>query len=120
MFVPIDLLQPIYNDMVSTGLAQGPNRPWLGMYTAESMNRLFVSGIIPNAPADIAGIQIGDLITGLEGERTRSLPDMYRKLWSLGNAGVTLIINLHRHGEDMDIKVKSDSPYNMISKRRNH
>ena len=120
MFVPIDLLQPIYNDMVSTGLAQGPNRPWLGMYTAESMNRLFVSGIIPNAPADIAGIQIGDLITGLEGERTRSLPDMYRKLWSLGNAGVTLIINLHRDGEDMDIKVKSDSRYNMISKRRNH
>ena len=34
MFVPIDLLQPIYDDMMSTGLAQGPNRPWLGMYTA--------------------------------------------------------------------------------------
>ena len=120
MFVPIDLLQPIYNDMISTGLAQGPNRPWLGMYTAEAMNRLFVSGVIPNAPADSAGVEIGDLITGLEGERTRSLSDMYRKLWSLGDAGVTVILNLNRDGEDVDIKVKSDSRYNMISKRRNH
>ena len=84
------------------------------------MNRLFVSGVIPNAPADSAGVEVGDLITGLEGERTRSLSDMYRKLWSLGDAGVTVILNLNRDGEDVDIKVKSDSRYNMISKRRNH
>lgn len=120
MFVPIDLLQPIYDDMVSKGLAQGPNRPWLGMYTAEAMNRLFVSGVIPEAPADVAGVEVGDIITGLEGEQTRSLPDMYRKLWSLGDAGVTVILNLNRDGEDLEIKVKSDSRYNMISKRLNH
>ena len=35
MFVPIDLLDPIEEDLVSYGRARRPARPWLGMYTAE-------------------------------------------------------------------------------------
>ena len=120
MFVPIDLLEPIYDDMVSSGLAQGPYRPWLGMYTAEAMNSLFVSGVIPDAPADLAGVEVGDVIAGLEDEPINSLSGMYRKLWSLGNAGVTVMLNIKRDGEDMDVSVKSDSRYNLISKRSNH
>jgi S1-C subfamily serine protease len=90
------------------------------MYTAEALNCLFVSGVIPNAPAEIAGVKVGDLITGLQNEPILSLSDMYRKLWSLGDAGVTVMLNLNRDGEDVDISVKSDSRYNMISKRQNH
>ena len=120
MFVPIDLLEPIYNDMVSTGLAQGPHRPWLGMYTAEAMNRLFVSGVFPDAPADMAGVEAGDLITGFEDEPIHSLSEMYRKLWSLGEAGITVMFNLHRDGENIDIPIKSDSRYSFMAKRRNH
>ena len=120
LFVPIDLLEPIYDDMVSSGLAQGPYRPWLGMYTAEAMNSLFVSGVIPDAPADLAGVEVGDVIAGLEDEPINSLSSMYRKLWSLGNAGVTVMLNIKRDGEDMDVSVKSDSRYNLMSKRSNH
>jgi len=120
LFVPIDLLEPIYDDMVSSGLAQGPYRPWLGMYTAEAMNSLFVSGVIPDAPADLAGVEVGDVIAGLEDEPINSLSGMYRKLWSLGNAGITVMLNIKRDGEDMDVSVKSDSRYNLMSKRSNH
>ena len=120
MFVPIDLLKPIYDDMISTGLAKGPHRPWLGIYTAEASNRLFVSGIIPDAPADKAGVEAGDIIAGLEDEPIRSLADLYRKLWSLGDAGVTVSLNLHRDGEDISIAVKSDSRYSLVAKRSNH
>ena len=106
--------------MVSSGLAQGPYRPWLGMYTAEAMNSLFVSGVIPDAPADLAGVEVGDVIAGLEDEPINSLSSMYRKLWSLGNAGITVMLNIKRDGEDMDVSVKSDSRYNLMSKRSNH
>jgi len=120
MFVPIDLLKPIYESMVSTGLAQGPHRPWLGMYTAEAMGRLFVSGVIPDAPADIAGVEPGDLVYGINDDTAKSLPELYRKLWSVGDAGTNIILNLRRDGEDIDVTVETDSRYSFIEKRSNH
>ncbi len=120
MFVPIDLLSPIYEHMVSTGLAQGPHRPWLGMYTAEAMNRLFVSGVIPDAPADLAGVEAGDLVYGIDDESATSLSGLYRKLWSAGDAGTEIVLNLRRNGEDIDVTVETDSRYSFLEKRANH
>ncbi|MBT4588745.1 MAG: serine protease [Rhodospirillaceae bacterium] len=120
MFVPIDLLKPIYDDLISTGIAGGEQRPWLGMYTAEAMNRLFVSGVIPDAPADLAEVEPGDLIVGINDQDVPNLPAMYRLLWSLGPAGVEITLNLRRDGEDIDIVVTSDSRYSFMERRKNH
>ncbi|HEY6023590.1 MAG TPA: S1C family serine protease, partial [Pseudolabrys sp.] len=35
MFVPVDLLEPILDDLLRHGRVSGPPRAWLGMYTAE-------------------------------------------------------------------------------------
>src|SRR5262249_17804616 len=35
MFVPVDLLAPIFDAMVTSGHAPGPSRAWLGMYTVD-------------------------------------------------------------------------------------
>jgi S1-C subfamily serine protease len=120
MFVPIDLLKPVYDDLVSVGIASGEQRPWLGMYTAEAMSRLFVSGVIPDGPADSAGIEPGDLIIGIDDQNADSLPDMYRRLWSLGPAGTEITVNLRRDGEDIDIVVTSDSRYSFMERRKKH
>ena len=120
MFVPIDLLKPIYDDLVSTGLAQVPHRPWLGLYTAEAMNRLFVSGVVEDAPAELAGVEPGDLISGINDETVNSLPEMYQKIWATGEAGVEVLLNLRRDGEDFDVAVTSDSRYSFMEKRRRH
>ena len=32
------------------------------------MRRLFVSGVIPDAPADLAGVEAGDLVYGIDDE----------------------------------------------------
>jgi len=120
MFVPIDLLKPIYEDLITKGHAQGPMRPWIGMYTAEAMGRLFVSGTTPDGPSEGAGVEAGDLITGINDESVDTLAAMYRKIWSLGEAGVEVVFNLRRDGEDIDISVTSDSRYRFMSNRRRH
>ncbi|MDP6428103.1 MAG: S1C family serine protease [Rhodospirillales bacterium] len=120
MFVPIDLLKPIYEDLITVGRARGPMRPWIGMYTAEAMGRLFVSGIIPDGPSEMAGVEAGDLITGINDQAVTSLVDMYGKLWASGEAGVEVLINLRRDGEDIDIAVKSESRYTFMDRRRSH
>lgn len=120
MFAPIDLLTPIYDDLISTGQAKTQDRPWLGMYTAEAMGRLFVSGIIPDGPADQAGVEPGDLITGLNDEDVTTMADMYRRLWSLGPAGLEITLNLRRDSEDIDALVATDSRYSFLERRKSH
>ncbi len=120
MFVPIDLLEPILDDLITTGFAKAEPRPWLGMYTSEAMKRLFVSGVIPDGPADVAGIESGDLVTGVDNHPVESLGEMYRHIWSQGTAGAEVLLNIHRNGGDMDIKVVSDSRYRFMQQRRQH
>jgi len=120
MFVPIDLLSPIYDDLISVGRAKTPPRPWLGIYTAEAMGRLFVSGIIPEGPAEQAGVEPGDLVAGINDRTVTSLAEMYRTLWSLGEAGMDIVLNLRRDGEDVDVTVHSESRYRFMERRRRH
>ncbi len=120
MFVPIDLLTPIYEDLLAHGQAKKPHRPWLGIYVAENMKNLFVSGVTLKGPASIAGINPGDIVTAVNGQQIDSLPRLYKVLWSQGNAGIKLILTIIREGTELDINVKSDSRYNFISKRHNH
>jgi len=51
MIVPIDLLAPILEEMLSTGRAARPARPWLGMYTTEMRGQLIVGGLAEGGPA---------------------------------------------------------------------
>lgn len=120
MFVPIDLLKPIYTDLITQGRAQAPHRPWLGVYTAEAMGRLFVSGLIPEGPAEQAGVEAGDLVAGINDKPVSTLAEMYKTLWSLGEAGMNIVMNLRRDGETVDITVKSDSRYRFMDRRRRH
>jgi S1-C subfamily serine protease len=90
------------------------------MYTAEAMGRLFVSGTIPDGPSDSAGVEPGDLITGINDETASSLTEMYRLIWSAGEAGVEIVINLRRDGEDIDISVTSQSRYTFMDRRSRH
>ncbi len=120
MFVPIDLLKPIYDDLISHGRSQVPTRPWLGIHTAEAMGRLFVSGMVPEGPAAQAGIEPGDLVAGVNDAPVSTLIEMYKQLWAAGEAGADVILNLRRDGEDIDITVHSESRYRFMERRRNH
>ena len=120
MFVPIDLLKPIYEDLISFGIVTGQQRPWLGMYTSEVMNQLFISGVIPNAPADLAKIEPGDIVTAVNNQKVTNLSSMYKLIWSLGTAGAEITLSLRRDNDNIEITIISDSRYNFMEKRKKH
>ncbi|TMG83589.1 MAG: serine protease [Betaproteobacteria bacterium] len=107
MFVPIDLLEPILDDMLKFGAPARAPRPWLGMYTSEAEQRLVVSGLAKGAPADSAGVQLGDIVIEVAGERVSGLADMFRKVWHLGPAGVEVPLTVARDSELTQLKVRS-------------
>ncbi|MCG8510796.1 MAG: S1C family serine protease [Rhodospirillales bacterium] len=107
MMVPIDILKPVLGDLLRYGQVNKPPRPWLGMYTAETEDQLVVVGLAEEGPADDAGIEVGDQIIEVDGEPLSSLADMFRRIWSMGNAGVQVPLTLWRDGEAISIGVSS-------------
>ncbi len=107
VFVPIDLLKPILDDMITKGRPQKPPRPWLGINSEEAQGRVFVIRVTPGSPAEKAGIQVGDLILTVKGEAIKGLGDFYRKVWALGNAGVEVPLTVLQGVQIREIKIRS-------------
>src|ERR671930_69191 len=116
MLVPIDLLAPILDDMVKTGRANRPPRPWLGMYTTEAGARLVVAGLAPGGPADKAGLQVGDAILGVAGTKPGSLADLFRRIWACGNAGVRVPLKVLRETTSKEYVLESADRHDFLKK----
>jgi len=109
LFVPIDLLLPIIDDICQYGRRSTPPRPWLGMLVHEGDDeQLTIVGIYRNCPADRAGLKPGDVILSVGQEPVTSLAGMFRKVWNLGEAGVAVPLGVLREKEKLDKVVKSD------------
>ena len=106
MFVPVDLIKPILNDLIEKGRA-GPVRPWLGVSTEEVRGRLFVSRLSPEGPAARAGLQRGDILVGVGGEEVSSLAEFYKKIWARGNAGIEVPLRVLQGTQVREINVRS-------------
>lgn len=107
LFVPIDLLKPILEELIAQGRRAGAARPWLGLNTDEVRGRLFVSRVAPEGPAAQAGIENGDLVLAVGDEEVSTLEALYRKLWSRGAAGVEVPLRVLRGSRVRDIPVRS-------------
>jgi len=107
MFVPIDLLAGIEDDLVHRGRSRQPPRPWLGMYAAESDGRVLVQGLVKRGPAAEAGVRLGDIVVEVAGGRVAGLADFLRRMWALGPAGVAVPLTVSRGGNALSLVVAS-------------
>jgi S1-C subfamily serine protease len=120
MFVPIDLLAPIFDAMLKTGRSPHPPRPWLGMSTQDPQGQLVVARLSHGGPAARAGVQVGDQVLGVAATRVNSLADFFRAVWRLGNAGVDVPLMLSRGGDVLHIVVKSADRNDFLRKPKLH
>ena len=116
MFVPIDLLKPILNDLKSAGRSRNPPKPWLGMHTDESHGRVFLIRIHAGGPAQKANLQVGDLILKVNNQSVEGQADFFRKVWALGTAGVKVPLSILRGTKIQDITLQSADRYQFIKR----
>ena len=91
MFVPVDLLKPILDEMVRTGAQKASRRPWIGVNSLEEDGRVKVVQVNEESPAEQAGIVAGDIILSVNGEAVESLEKFYGKLWDRDAQPGTLV-----------------------------
>lgn len=114
MVVPIDLLKPVLDDLRKFGRVNRPARPWLGMYSAEIENKIVVVGISAKGPAARAELKAGDVILAVNGEKVSSQTEFYRKLWSLGPAGVDVPLTVYHEGVTFNVVLASTDRAKML------
>jgi S1-C subfamily serine protease len=107
VFIPIDLLQPILQDLIAHGRPRTPARPWLGINAGEAHGRVFVSRVTADGPAEAAGLETDDLLLKVNGEPVSGLTDFYRKMWASGSAGAELTFTILKGAEMREVKVRS-------------
>ena len=116
MVVPIDLLPPILDDLLTRGQVNKPPRPWLGAFAAESNGEVVVMSVAEGGPAAQAGLRPGDIISDVRDGEVDGLADFYRKLWDSGPAGAEVPIRIVRDGRETWLRVKSADRSSFLKK----
>jgi S1-C subfamily serine protease len=81
---------------------------------------LIVAGLARGGPAEFAGLRVGDLVLEIAGERVSTLAGLFRKVWSLGAAGVEVPMALARDGALVRMQLRSGDRNDFLKKPRLH
>ena len=120
MIVPIDLLPPVMNDLLTLGRVNRPARPWLGVYSAENGGRIVIADVTEDGPASAAGLRAGDIIASVRDSSVETLSEFYREIWRCGPAGTEIPIEIVRDKRSLWVRVKSADRASFLKKPRLH
>lgn len=87
MFVPVDELTAVLDDLVDDGRRAAPARPWLGIYTAELRDHVVIERVAEGGPAARSGLAPGDVILSVDGTPVRDVAGYLRAVWDGRRAG---------------------------------
>ena len=107
MIVPIDILKPILEDLLTLGRPNHPPRPWLGLNATEIDDKIVVARVSNGGPARRANLRTGDVVVAVAGTKVSDLAGFFRKVWSLGKAGVQVPLTIYRDGRTIEARVAS-------------
>jgi S1-C subfamily serine protease len=120
MVVPIDLLKPIFNDLLTYGRPNRPPRPWLGLYATEIEDRIVIAGLASEGPAQRANICTGDIVLAVGGTEVDDLAGLFRTIWAVGEAGVEVPLTVYREGRTFELRVPSGDRSRFLKTPRMH
>lgn len=109
--IPTSLAQNVLTQLIEQGLV---TRSWLGIDTQpltaelaesfglESTQGMIISGVLPNGPADLAGLQSGDIVTHINDTQIIHASDALN-LISQFKPGTTISLKLMRNGQELSL-----------------
>ena len=105
--VPTDQLSPIIPELLKCGRRAGKSRPWIGAFISMIKERFMVVGVYDGSPAAYAGLKAGDEIITIEGEKFNNLANLFKKMWSIGPAGVKIPLTICRKEKETNLIIDS-------------
>lgn len=120
VFVPVDLLQPLLDQVAATGKVTPQPHPWLGLNATPHPGGLMIGRLSDRSPAVAAGLKRGDMVTALADKPVKDLADFYRRVWAMGGPGVDVPLTVVRNGRSFDVEVRSANRYQFLAKEKTY
>jgi serine protease Do len=105
MFVPVDLLTPIIDELRRSGSSAASRRAWMGVNCVDDDGELRVVRVSDDSPADVAGLLAGDRILRIDDVAVRTLDQLWLALWRNGPPEREVRLEIQRDGGNQTVKV---------------
>ena len=106
MFVPVDLLKSVFDELRERGASRLSTRAWLGLNCVERDGAVRIVRVTRESPAEQAGLQHGDQIVAIDGETVAGLESFYKALWRDG-AEREVKLDIRRAGEAQTLTART-------------
>jgi S1-C subfamily serine protease len=107
MFVPVDLLRPVLDELKRSGTTTASRRAWLGINCVEDDGQVRIVRVSDDSPADVAGLQEGDRILRIDGTAVSALDQLWLTLWRGGAAEREVTLEIQRKDKTETMKIFS-------------
>jgi serine protease Do len=107
MFVPVDLLRPIMNELLQRGASRGSTRAWLGLNCVEQDGQVHVARVNDDSPAELAGVQRGDQVLAIDGRAVADVATLWKTLWAGGAPERKVKLTIRRGDERRELTLQS-------------
>lgn len=105
MFVPINDLKPILDDLIENGRRTKDIKPYMGLTSSDNTGQVKITRVNDNGPAAKAGFSVNDTILAVNNEKINNIEDFYKVVWSFGGPGTKLQFDIERNQEKLNIEL---------------
>ena len=105
MFVPINDLKPILDDLIENGRRTKDIKPYMGLTSSDNTGEVKITRVNDNGPAAKAGFSVNDTILAVNNEKIKNIEDFYKVVWSFGGPGTKLQFDIERNQEKLNIEL---------------
>lgn len=103
--IPSDVFADHRAELLASGRrVSRPPRAWIGFFCQGRRDHVVVAGVLPDAPAARAGLQAGDVVVAVDGERVPDQGSLYAALWAQP-PGTERALRVVRGDETVDLRV---------------
>ncbi|WP_440680966.1 S1C family serine protease [Candidatus Pelagibacter sp. HIMB1623] len=105
MFVPINDLKPILDDLIQNGRRTKNIKPYMGLTSSDNTGQVKITRVNNNGPAAKAGFNVNDTILAVNNEKINNIEDFYKIVWSYGGPGTKLQFDIERNQKKLNIEL---------------
>ena len=113
MFVPVNALKQILDNLVAQGNSAAERKPWIGVYTEMHRGHLFVQRVADDSPAE-ALLKPDDIIVSVNGSVVADMAGFLTALWASGPPGEEIRITVRRDGERLELPIITADRYEWL------
>jgi serine protease Do len=105
LFVPINDLKPILDDLIVNGKRTTNVKPYMGLTSNDDTGKVMVTRVNDDGPAAKAGFKENDIILKVNKINIQDTEKFYKTVWSQGGPGTLLDFEIERNNQIISLKL---------------